>query len=303
MLMKKRFFFLFLLVLALCPLIARAEDGFLYSDCREAAVEHNLEKGPWYYHSAELALTVCRRDAYHESYVLADIQSGGPAFYSGFAEGDVNRRSSEMPSRMARRYSAVLGVTGDYLRVESNPKGAMIRDGAVYYDGDTGDTLAVLPDGSLAAYPAGTVRAQELLDLGVKDSFAFGPILVLDGAAYEPALTHRLAVENRRTCLAQISPGHTLAMATNTAFTNAKMQEIFLGLGVDMAYSLDGGHSTAMVFMGEQLNRQPYLQRLQLQQRALGDMVFLGESALCPDMDDPQRYGDPNAIKKQAECE
>jgi len=301
--MKKHFVFLLSLLLTLGPVTVLADDGFLFSDCREAVVENNFDQGPWYYHSADLAMTVYRHEAYHSVYVLADIQSNGALFYSGFAEGDLSKRTAEMPSRMARRYSAVLGITGDYLQVESNPKGAMIRDGVVYYDEDTGDTLAVLPDGNLKAYPAGTVRAQELLDMGVRDSFAFGPILVLDGAAYEPALTHRLAVENRRTCLAQISAGHHLAVATNTAFTNAQMQEIFLELGVEMAYSLDGGHSTAMIFMGEQLNRQPYLQRLQLQQRALGDMVFLGKSDLSPAIGDPLRYGDPNAVRKQAEAE
>ena len=281
---------LFLALLAcLCPVLAMAEaDDFLY-DAPEAAVGTESDDSPWYYQSKELTVTVHRRHSAQYQYVLADVLSRGGLYYSGFANGKPEPDGPQQPSRMARYYGAVLGITGDYLIYDFNPRGAMIRGGRVYEDKDNGDTLAVLPDGTLRAYYSGTVRAQQLLDLGVKDSFTFGPILILDGQPNEAALTHYLAESSKRCTLAQVAPGHTMALATTNGLDNGQQQKLWMTLGVDMAYAMDGGHSSALVFMGEQLNKYTDASLLQ-EQRPLADMVLIGKSALVPGPDDPIRY-------------
>ena len=66
----------------------------------------------------------------------------------------------------------------------------VIRNGQVFYDRvpeanrhqfPNLDTLAMLEDGSWHVFHSDEHTAQEYLDMGVTNTFAFGPILVRDG--------------------------------------------------------------------------------------------------------------------------
>jgi len=285
----RKFSWLLVLLLCLWPTLTLAEsDDFLYG-APEAAVGAESDDSPWYYQSPTLTVTVHRRHSARYQYVLADVLSRGELYYSGFANGSPEPDGPQQPSRMARFYGAVVGITGDYLIYDFNPRGAMIRNGKIYVDADNGDTLAVLPDGSLKAYYSGTIRAQTLLDMGVRDSFTFGPILILDGKPNEAALIHYLAESSKRCAIAQVSPGHTLALATTNGMDNRQQIDLWMTMGVEMAYAMDGGHSSALVFMGEQLNKYTETSLL-AEQRPLADMVLIGQSNLAPKPDDPTRY-------------
>ncbi|MGI6316484.1 MAG: phosphodiester glycosidase family protein [Christensenellales bacterium] len=261
---------------------------------QEVYTEVNGEKGPWVYESPAITMTVTRkryRERANRAYTVADVLCrDGELFYSAAAKDDPSFRSYEMPAKIARRNSAVLGFTGDFLMHMSNRKGVMIRGGKVFFDTDACDTLAMHPDGELAVYPEGSVTAQQLLDSGVRDTWAFGPILIKDGEPYEPALTHFLSGNNRRCAVGMAERGHYIIIATNGYFTNEEMQSLFLEYGVSLAYSMDGGHSATLILMGEQLNAHSMHETMRVYQRPLGDMVLLGSSSLVPSIEDPVRY-------------
>lgn len=273
------------------PASAQESGAFLYGG--EVFVEPQGEAGPWFYQGPEMTATVSRASFEGKRYILADVWTReGLTVSAGAAGGAFRRHQTEEPRDIARRYSAVLAFTGDFLLHSGNPKGVMIRDGEVYYDRDQADTLAVMPDGTLRAYPAGTVRAQALLDLGVRQAFAFGPILILDGEAYRPALSHSLRGPNRRCALAMAEPRHLYQVTTVDRFSNAEMQRLFLCLGATVAYQMDGGQSAVLVLMGEQLNAHHFNPELAVYQRPLNDLVIIGHSGLTPGLEDAVRYQD-----------
>ena len=62
---------------------------------------------------------------------------------------------------------------------------------------------------------------------------------------------------------------------------------LFYIYGCKQAYNLDGGNSTAMVFMGEHLNQHPGVPESKGGQRSLPDMLMWGTSDQVPSVDDP----------------
>lgn len=285
--MKKQYLCGFLLLCLLLVPFHSAGAGLFDT---ESYTETDGQAGPWYYTGGGMSLSAMQLVWDGRRYTLADVVCGDMAVTSGAGGGDTSYTTSEQPWLLARRYAAVLALTGDYLTHPVNDKGVMIRDGVVWYDGKDADTLAMLPEGALAVYPAGTTSAEALLAAGVKNSWAFGPILVVDGQAYEPALHHALRNGNVRSVIAMIEPGHYLFLATTDQFTNAEMQMLLLGYGVELAYELDGGHSAALVLMGEQLNPKAVYDRWGASQREMIDMLLLGRSDLVPERSEERRY-------------
>jgi len=245
----------------------------------------DFAKGPWVYKDATLSITIrVLTGPRNRPYYMAEVYSRGPIFYGGFAHQDDKERKPELPYRIARRYGAVLGFTADYLALKRNPKGVMIRNGKVYYDGTKADTLAVMPDGNLQVFTAGEVNAKQLLAMGIKDSFAFGPTVVKDGKMTDAVMTHRLRPSNYRVAIGQVEKGHYICIASSAGFTLKELAQICISNKCTLAYNLDGGHSACMIFMGEQLNRLPLHSVARIRQRALPDLVLLG---FCPAVPGP----------------
>jgi exopolysaccharide biosynthesis protein len=193
-----------------------------------------------------------------------------------------------MPYKIARRYDAVFGINADYFNKKSNGKGVIIREGVVYADSKKNSTLAIMPDGSLKAFEPGAIDADQLKQMGVKDSFSFGPILVQDGAVDSASMKRHWLPRNAheyRTGIGQVEPGHYIVIVTNGYFTMPQFAQLFIDNHCTMAYNMDGGHSACMLFMGEQLNRLNISGIIKnLRQRPLPDLLLLGENAAVPDV-------------------
>lgn len=244
-------------------------------------------KGPWIYKDENLSVEVkfTRGGEQRRQCYVADVYTHGPLFYGGFALQSDKGYKAELPYRIARRYDAVLGITADYYNHKYNPKGIIIRGGKVYHDKKKAPTLAVMPDGELKAYEPGEVTAQQLLDMGVKDTFSFGPILVKDGKVPGSVKKHKLQNYSYRAAIGQIEKGHYVVVATLGSFKLTQLADFMAELGCTVAYNMDGGHSTCMVFMGEQLNRQYEDTKIKGQrQRPLPDLVMLGVCPAVPDV-------------------
>ena len=116
--------------------------------------------------------------------------------------------------------------------------------------------MAILPDGTLEFYPIGAVTAAQLLDMGVKDSFSFGPLLVKDGKRYYVDDGKDLATA--RVGFGYSDPYHYIALVAlrerQTAMSFVRLSDYFVRCGARLAYNMDGGHSTSLVFMGKELS-------------------------------------------------
>ena len=260
------------------------------------------EKEHWEYHSNTLSIVIEREhtsNIYGQpiAYVIADLMMNGVnEYYSGIREG----KRAEFPWMMARRYGAVLAVTGDNMIVdEREKKGIIIRNGEVYNDRTAADTLAFMPDLSLEIYDKGSVNAQDLLNRGIRDTYSFGPSLIKNGKVNDDLFRTNLGVYNPRCGIGMLSPGHYLIICCDgrqadysTGLTLESFSHMFYMKGCYEAYNLDGGSSSSLVFMGEMLNKHGSVKSDF--QRKLPDMLMFGHSDKVPAETDPvynQGYG------------
>ena len=241
----------------------------------------NQDKGPWIYKDETLSIQIDMLKFNSRTYFRAEIWSRGPLPFGGFAYNDPKGKKRALPYLIARQNKAILGITGDYVTHNGNPKGIMIREGRIYHDKKAAPTLAVMPDGELKVYEPGEITATKLLKLGVKDSFAFGPILVKDGKVHKSVAGHRLNTHNWRASIGMVEKGHYIIIVNPVGISLTDLAKLYVKNKCTVAYNLDGGHSSTIVFMGEQLYKQAPGED-NGEQRSLPDLLMIGTSGAVP---------------------
>lgn len=239
------------------------------------------ELGPWLYLDPNGAVLICIDDSEEKTPFRADMLATANALPFGSvtdpnAQGRVIRMPTEMPADQAVKNHAVLAFTGDYIGYTSNRKGVMMRNGTVFYDRDETTTLALLPDGTMRIFETEeAVTAQELTELGVRDSFSFGPVLVKDGVC--PLTYSKDAVITMRVAFGSTDPFHYLAAVTlrdrQLQMSHFEIGEVCARYGCKTAYNLDGGHSTSLVFLGQELSMLTLSGVKHSNIRALSDII------------------------------
>jgi len=180
-----------------------------------------------------------------------------------------------LPAKLARASGSVLAVTDDFYGYRVSQKttvGVVIRGGEILadktYRADMPrypnlEVLALFADGSMKTFLSNAHTAREYLEMGVTDTFAFGPILVSEGQP-GPHMGDDTYYHYReaRCALGMIEPYHYLLLVTdgNVSKTGTRgayltwLGERMLARGATEAINLDGGGTTALVFMGNLLN-------------------------------------------------
>ena len=221
----------------------------------------NEDYGPWLYLDQQGAVVICIDYSEEREVFRADMLATKAALPTGRVTqpevtGNYIQMISVLSEEQARNHHAVVAFTGDFVGWTSNRKAVMIRNGVVYYDRQETTTLAILPDGTLEYYPNGAITAAELQEMGVRDSFSFGPLLVKDGQVFYKNDGTDLATA--RVGFGYSDPFHYIAVVAlrerQTALSFTNLSAIFVRYGARLAYNLDGGHSTSLVFMGKELS-------------------------------------------------
>jgi exopolysaccharide biosynthesis protein len=245
------------------------------------------DKGPWIYKDGTLSVDIERRTFSGTSYFRAEIYvRGGTLPFGGFAYNDQKAGHRALPYLIARQNQAVFAITGDYIKNNKSIAGIMIRQSIVFANTSKKQSLAIMPDGNLKIIDPGQTDAQKLLAMGVKDVFSFGPVLVDNGKINTDGIRKATniggaSITNWRTAIGQISAGHYIAVVNPVGLTLTQVAQIFVDNGCTLAYNLDGGHSTSIVFMGEQLYKQAPGDD-KGQQRALSDLLMIGVNPAVP---------------------
>jgi hypothetical protein len=228
-------------------------------------VTADSDGGYWFYSSPVLWVEIHRifDEENTITYFTAEVRTkAGESERGGFAEPGNPHAKNVKLSVIARTYQAVVAVSGDFLadNLEEDPKGVVIRDGIVCVDDGNQDTAAFMPDGSLQIFRAGETTADELLALGVKNAFSFGPTLINDGVIEEGLDHAHLHVKNPRTAIGMIEPHHYLLVVVegrsdrSKGMTLQELAELFASYGCSVAYNLDGGRSATIAFMGDHIS-------------------------------------------------
>lgn len=302
--MKKR---IVALLLALCfclPAFAAAEipDDLFTS---EETVLDDREGGHWAYSNDVLSIRIERHNVnfvplgesrekplvYYVAHIYMRKYS---SFRPGFGDDAESGRGISIPSKVCRKYRAVLGITGDnIIQAEANLKGALIRNGRVYSDCVGEAVMAMKDDMTMEIFEKGTIRAEQLLEMGVRNTYSFGPWLIKDGVENEAVRRFRVNRVNPRVGIGMIEPGHFVAIVVDGrqggysyGLSLPEFADLFVAEGCTQAFNLDGGCSTGMVFMGEHLNRHDGPGSADYQ-RFWPDAILFGYSELVPGVDDP----------------
>ncbi|CCI51377.1 phosphodiester glycosidase family protein [Nostocoides jenkinsii] len=203
------------------------------------------------------------------TYYVADITvSDATIVKSAFADDSFGTNIIAYPSVIAEQAGAVLAINGDYYGFRET--GIEIRNGIIYRDAGARQGLAFYQDGSMKLYDETATNAKTLLSQGVWQTLSFGPGLLQDGKILDGIEdvevdtnfgNHSIQGQQPRTGIGWIEDNHLLFVAVDgrssgysRGVTMTEMAEIFAGLGAKVAYNLDGGGSTAMVFNGALVN-------------------------------------------------
>lgn len=276
-----------------------------YLDARGVAEEFVLadaKGGHWLYLSPDLQVEIrrCEDSSVPLIWFEADIKTKGEQLLHGvLASPDRPGRKNELPETIARRNRLVFAVNDDYFCDRAKrglTQGIIVRDGEIlndttYPSGTRGfpslEAMALFPDGNLMVYGSAEHTAQEYLDMGAVDVFAFGPILIRDGEM-NPELIRRNRSLEPRCCLGMAEPFHYVCIlaegrrkdsrGTGLEWVARRMRE----MGVTQALNLDGGQTAAMAFMGDRINATGKF-KTRFSVRSLSGMIGVGVSPSVPE--------------------
>ena len=257
-------------------------EGFLAPEAgiREY-VSADAEAGVWIYVSADLAIVINRYQAALKKndnilWYEADIRcTPASPLQTWLTEGKKTLGTAfANPLDLARKNHAVLAFADDhfgYRRSKDRTLGIIIRNGVIYGSktlkpGNQSfpnlDVLAVFDDGRMQAFGCAEHTAQEYLDMGAVQTYAFGPILIREGKlADDMLLEGRYTYREPRCALGMIAPYHYLLVvakgrtSTTNGVTIPWVARLMLERGVTEALNLDGGGTATLMFMGQVLNR------------------------------------------------
>lgn len=236
------------------------------------------------YSDQNISITITQYREYDTSIYVADVYvSSAEYLKTAFAEQAYGRNITEKTSAIAEANNAILAINGDYYG--SQTKGYVLRNGVLYREtaSDNREDLVVWTDGSFEIITEGDVPASGLLDEGAAQILSFGPTLVLDGfiSVSEREEVGKAKTSNPRTAIGIVDDLHYVFVVSDGRTDESEglslyqLAEFMQGIGADIAYNLDGGGSSTMVFNGAVINN-PTTNGNSIKERSVSDIVYIG---------------------------
>lgn len=251
------------------------EDGFLLADeqgITENFIYQNEEGGQWIYLSPTLRVEINRYQGKYAKKIviwfIADIRFKEPEYFRAYSADPARpSRALDRPENIARANRVIYAQNGDLFshRLYNKERtGLIIRNGVVLHENTYTrpvakipplDELALYADGHIEMRTPGQLSGQDYLEKGALDVLAFGPILFQDRVKddrLDQSFTHR----EPRSAIGVVAPGHFVGIMVegrNKRSAGAPLNfvaDLLLEQGCHEAYTLDGGQTAAMIFMG-----------------------------------------------------
>ena len=246
-------------------------DEFVYTDEAE---------GVWIYLTSSLAIDLRRYEDISDKknpvvWFEADIHASPESPMTAYlTQGKKYQgKSYSTPVKLARLNRVVLAFADDNFGDRWNAgsrTGVIVRNREIIGERTVADgkgkfpnleVLALFEDGSMKTFASDAHTAKEYLDMGVVDTYAFGPILIQDGQLSDyMQRSEYYSYHEPRCALGMIEPYHyyLLVVKGRTSDSNGAyltwLANNMLQHGVQEGINLDGGGTTAIVFMGQILN-------------------------------------------------
>lgn len=215
---------------------------------------------------------------------VADVKLSRPDLLkTAFAADRFGRNYKAVTSEIADANDAIFAVNGDFYGYRET--GFVIRNGVLYRTvqrPDTYEDSVLWADGSFSVVSETTADPADLLRRGAVQLFSFGPTLVKDGRV-AVSTTEEVAqckATNPRTAIGYLGDLHYLFVVSDGrtdeshGLTLYELGTFMADLGCSIAYNLDGGGSSTMVFMGQIVN---YPTNGNIDgERKVSDIVYIG---------------------------
>jgi exopolysaccharide biosynthesis protein len=282
---------------------ALTSEGYLSPDAgMEEFIHADVENGLWIYVSDGLRIQIQRFTDPNMPLIWyeADIRTNGEEKLHS-VPANPRRLTSifKNPEDIAKTNHVVFALNDDQFiqrKTDKRVVGIIIRNGKVYNSTTrrsgstifpTLDTMALFPDGSLRVYESKEHTAQEYIDMGATDVFAFGPVLIRDGVVSERLSELFVNSIQPRSGFGMVDKNHyvcVVAEGRHTGTAGASLlwlaNRLYM-LGVTQAFNLDGGNTSAMMFMGEKLNANNNVGP-DANVRSISGIIAIGESSKVP---------------------
>jgi len=214
------------------------------------------------YRSAHVNVTVNKVREKGVTYFVSDIYITDLKYFTAPFSGGKYKGSREFTYQTAKREGAVIAVNGDFYTIND---GVVLRDGVLYRNEVKLDILVMYKDGTMKTFTKGDYDKNTIEQIkdDVWQIWTFGPEL-LDGEGKPKTsfnLAQPIAAANPRTAVGYYEPGHyCFVTVLGRRPTGSKglgmkdLSQLMYDLGCKVAFNLDGGGSSQLVFLGEEIN-------------------------------------------------
>ncbi|WKY43242.1 phosphodiester glycosidase family protein [Eubacteriaceae bacterium ES2] len=237
------------------------------------------------YQDDEISITIKTIEEYDSTIYIADIQLEDPSLLKTALAGNIyGRNIKATTSEIAEIVNAIFAINGDYYGFRDD--GYVLRNGVVYRDvaRDSGDDQALVidDDGNLSIISESEVSMDSLDTDNISQILSFGPGLIEDGEIIVDANSEvdKAMTSNPRTAIGQIEEGHYIVVVSDgrtdesAGLTLLQLATVMQDQGCTVAYNLDGGGSSTMIFNGVVIN-QPTSGKT-IEEREVSDIVYIG---------------------------
>ena len=228
----------------------------------------------WGYQDGTISLSIST-DRYCDTPIyIARVRIAHPSQLRTMMAGRYGTQRTALVTTLAQRGNAVFAINGDYYSYIST--GLVVRQGQMYRwrEDEELDALIIDTQGNLHAVcgldKETLEKTKETFGGAANDggsilhALTFGPALIVDGERAHETYTRPDGGEGKRAqrmVIAQDGPlSYVIVCCEGPDNTDSKgltleeMAQYMMTLDVDVAYNLDGGGSTSMIFKGEKIN-------------------------------------------------
>lgn len=236
------------------------------------------------YKDENISITITENRENDTTIYVADVQLASADYLqTAFAQNSYGKNITAKTSEIAGEHNAILAINGDYYGAQE--KGYVLRNGVLYRStaSSAQEDLVIYSDGSFEIITEKSVSADSLLTDGAQQILSFGPALVVDGeiSVTEEEEVGKAKTSNPRTAIGIIDELHYVFIVSDGRTDKSEglslyeLAEFMQSLGTTVAYNLDGGGSSTMVFNGEVINN-PTTNGKSIKERSVSDIVYIG---------------------------
>lgn len=224
------------------------------------------------YQTSTLKVRIQKHKGYSSNYWIAQITIKNPAqMFSALSYGTYGGLR-ETTSHAVTRNNAIIGINGSAFSYNTGKPcfdAVKIQNGKIYNraGGTSYSNCAILWDGTIFT-PKVHLSAEQLVNMGVKDTFNFGPPLIENGKKVNYNMANSgnnwslVSYKDPRSVVGMVKSGEYVLLVADgrgsggsMGLTRSEMQKIMQKYGCTYAYNMDGGGSATLAYRGTVLNR------------------------------------------------